>query len=47
MKDNKLENPKPIRKISNKKITPKPPKFNIMWLYAIIIVGVAWQLPVC
>ena len=37
MKDNKSENPKPIRKIPNKKITPKPPKFNIMWLYAIVI----------
>src|ERR1700712_2659485 len=38
MKDNKLENPKPIRKIPNKKITPKPPKPNIMWFYAIIVV---------
>ena len=37
MKDNKSENPKPIRKISNKKIAPKPPRFNIMWLYAIVI----------
>ncbi len=37
MKDNKSENPKPIRKIPNKKIAPKPPKFNIMWLYAIVI----------
>ncbi|MDB5134815.1 MAG: hflB, partial [Mucilaginibacter sp.] len=37
MKDNKSENPKPIRKISNKKITPKPPRFNIMWLYAVVI----------
>jgi len=33
-----LENPKPIRKIPNKKITPKPPKPNIMWFYAIIVV---------
>ncbi|GAA4336300.1 ATP-dependent zinc metalloprotease FtsH [Mucilaginibacter gynuensis] len=39
MKDNNLEKPKPIRKISNKKITPKPPKFNIMWLYGILIVA--------
>ncbi|GAB3911113.1 ATP-dependent zinc metalloprotease FtsH [Mucilaginibacter boryungensis] len=40
MKDNKLEKPKPIRKIStNKKIVPKPPKFNFMWFYAIIIVA--------
>jgi AFG3 family protein len=37
MKDNKSENPKPIRKIPNKKITPKPPRFNIMWLYAVVI----------
>jgi AFG3 family protein len=37
MKDNRSENPKPIRKIPNKKITPKPPRFNIMWLYAIVI----------
>ncbi|MDB4901190.1 MAG: peptidase [Mucilaginibacter sp.] len=38
MKDNKLEKPKPIRKIPNKKITPKTPKPNIMWFYAIILV---------
>jgi len=47
MKDNKLEKPKPIRKIPTKKITPKPPKPNIMWFYAIIIVvllGVATLL---
>ncbi|MGZ3767709.1 MAG: ATP-dependent metallopeptidase FtsH/Yme1/Tma family protein, partial [Mucilaginibacter sp.] len=37
MKDNKPEGPKPIRKIPNKKPTAKPPKFNIMWLYAIVI----------
>ena len=37
MKDNKPEIPKPIRKISSKKPTSKPPKFNIMWLYAIVI----------
>jgi AFG3 family protein len=37
MKDNKSENPKPIRKIPNKKIAPKPPRFNIMWLYAVVI----------
>jgi len=35
-KDNKLEKPKPIRKISNKK-SVKPPKFNFMWIYAIIL----------
>src|SRR5476649_1890382 len=47
MKDNKLEKPTPIRKIPNKKISPKPPKPNIMWFYAIIIVvllGVATLL---
>jgi len=47
MKDNKLEKPKPLRKIPNKKITPKAPKPNIMWFYAIIIVvllGVATLL---
>src|ERR1700744_1586762 len=38
MKDNNLEKPKPLRKIPNKKITPKPPKPNIMWFYAIIVV---------
>ena len=36
MKDNQLEKPKPIRKIQNKK-APKPPKFNFMWVYAVII----------
>ncbi|GAA4929820.1 ATP-dependent zinc metalloprotease FtsH [Mucilaginibacter defluvii] len=40
MKDNKLDKPKPIRRLSNKKITPKPPKFNLMWLYAIVIIAV-------
>ncbi|WDF55287.1 ATP-dependent zinc metalloprotease FtsH [Mucilaginibacter sp. KACC 22063] len=39
MKDNKSDRPKNIRKISNKKITPKPPRFNIMWLYAIVIIA--------
>ncbi|NCD69334.1 ATP-dependent zinc metalloprotease FtsH [Mucilaginibacter agri] len=39
MKDNRSEKPKTIRKISNKKITPKPPKFNIVWLYAVLILG--------
>ena len=38
MKDNQLEKPKPIRKIINKKISPKAPKPNIMWFYAIIVV---------
>jgi len=47
MKDNKLEKPKPLRKIPNKKISPKTPKPNIMWFYAIIVVvllGVATLL---
>ncbi len=40
MKDTKSEKPKTIRKITNnKKITPKPPKFNIVWLYAALIMG--------
>ncbi|MBD1363377.1 ATP-dependent zinc metalloprotease FtsH [Mucilaginibacter sp. ZT4R22] len=38
-KDKKADGQKPIRKIPNKKITPKPPKFNLMWLYAIAIIG--------
>jgi len=45
MKDNKVEKPKPLRKIPNKKIAPKPPKFNVMWLYAVVIatfIGVAY-----
>jgi cell division protease FtsH len=36
MKDNNLEKPKPIRKIPNKK-APKPPRFNFMWVYAVLI----------
>jgi cell division protease FtsH len=47
MKDSKLEKPKPLRKIPNKKITPKPPRPNIMWFYVIIVVvllGVATLL---
>ena len=38
MKDNNLEKPKPIRKIPTKKIAPKPPKPNIMWFYAILLI---------
>jgi len=37
MEDNKVEKQKPLRKIPNKKITPKPPKFNVMWLYAVVL----------
>ncbi|MCC8424429.1 ATP-dependent zinc metalloprotease FtsH [Mucilaginibacter sp. UR6-11] len=40
MEDKKLEKPKPIRKIPNKRIAPKPPKFNFMWLYAVAIAGI-------
>jgi AFG3 family protein len=39
-KDKKADGQKPIRKIPNKKITPKPPKFNLMWLYAIALSGI-------
>ncbi|TSD64701.1 ATP-dependent zinc metalloprotease FtsH [Inquilinus sp. KBS0705] len=41
MKDNenRSESPKPLRKIPNKKITPKAPKNGLMWLYAILIIG--------
>jgi AFG3 family protein len=38
-KDNKLERPKPIRKISNKK-SVKPPKFNPMWVYGILLMAI-------
>jgi len=37
MKDNNSEKPKPVRKIPAKRITPKPPKFNFMWVYALVI----------
>jgi len=39
MKDSKTEKKSPIKKIPGKKIVPKAPKFNIMWLYAVIIAG--------
>jgi cell division protease FtsH len=39
MKDSKTDKKSPIKKIPGKKIVPKAPKFNIMWLYAVIIVG--------
>jgi cell division protease FtsH len=39
MKEDNSNSKKPIKKIPGKKIVPKPPKFNIMWLYAIIIIG--------
>ncbi len=39
MKEKNSENQKPIRRIPNKKTTPKPPKFNFMWIYAIAVIG--------
>lgn len=39
MKENKTEKRKSIKKIPGKKIMPNTPKFNIMWLYAAIIIG--------
>lgn len=36
MKDIKSDKP-PIRRNPNKKINPKAPKFNIMWLYAVVV----------
>jgi AFG3 family protein len=39
MKENKTDNKKPQRKRTGKKIVPAPPKFNIMWLYAAIIIA--------
>lgn len=44
MKDSNSEKPKPVRKIPAKRITPKPPKFNFMWVYALVIatfIGIA------
>lgn len=38
MKENRSSK-KIIKKIPGKKIIPKPPRFNIMWLYAAIILG--------
>lgn len=38
--NDKKDSQKPLRKVPNKKITPKPPKFNLMWLYAIAIIGI-------
>jgi AFG3 family protein len=39
MKEKKSEKQKPFRTNPNKKATPKPPKFNIMWIYAIVVIG--------
>ncbi len=38
--NDKKESQKPLRKVPNKKVAPKPPKFNLMWLYAIAIIGI-------
>ncbi|MFD0766494.1 ATP-dependent zinc metalloprotease FtsH [Mucilaginibacter lutimaris] len=38
--NDKKESQKPLRKVPNKKPSPKPPKFNLMWLYAIAIIGI-------
>jgi AFG3 family protein len=40
MKDNKVEKPKPLRKIPNKKPAPKAPKNSFMWIYAVVIAGI-------
>ena len=39
MKEDNSDTKKPIKKVPGKKIVPKAPKFNIMWLYAVIILG--------
>lgn len=39
MKEKTTDNKKPQRKRTGKKIVPAPPKFNIMWLYAAIIIA--------
>ena len=36
----KTEKQKTIKKVPGKKIIPKPPKFNFMWIYGIIIVAI-------
>ncbi len=39
MKENP-DNKKSIKKVPGKKIVPKPPKFNIMWIYGVIILAI-------
>ncbi|MDM8177692.1 MULTISPECIES: ATP-dependent zinc metalloprotease FtsH [Olivibacter] len=39
MKDNMSNQPGKIKKVPGKKISPKPPKFNIMWLWIAMILG--------
>jgi AFG3 family protein len=35
-----LDKKKQIKKVPGKKIIPKPPKFNIMWVYGIVILAI-------
>lgn len=39
MNDNMSNQPGKIKKVPGKKISPKPPKFNIMWLWIAMILG--------
>ncbi|MVN90943.1 ATP-dependent zinc metalloprotease FtsH [Mucilaginibacter aquatilis] len=39
MKDTKSDNKPRFRRVPNRKITPKPPRFNFMWIYAIVILA--------
>jgi cell division protease FtsH len=39
MKEN-IDNKKQVKKPTGKKIIPKPPKFNIMWIYAVVILAI-------
>ena len=39
MKESNPDKRKTVKKTPGKKIVPKPPRFNIMWLYAAIIIG--------
>lgn len=39
MKDNKSDKKPSIRRNPNKKLSPKAPKFNIMWLYAVVVLA--------
>ncbi|MBS7564407.1 ATP-dependent zinc metalloprotease FtsH [Mucilaginibacter sp. Bleaf8] len=39
MKDSKPDRPRSFRRIPNRRNTPRPPKFNFMWIYAIVILA--------
>ncbi|WP_442794469.1 ATP-dependent zinc metalloprotease FtsH [Pelobium manganitolerans] len=39
MKEN-TNNKRPLKKVPSKKMMPKPPKFNIMWIYGVIILAI-------